>query len=419
MKRSISMLLLAFAFSACQDEGPTVPTDGPQFAKGGAPPVYQVVGGGSIVREDLAGSPREIYGFNAKLDAAGNVKGQAEVHFPSDDVNMHIDVQCLVARGNEAWLSGPVTRSDDPLTPVGMVFVWRVVDNGQGKGAAPDEVSDFLYSPNNFPPGACIRQPGLITYPWDNGNVRINSTGNALSQADLVGTWDASTFVYVSTDNPADSLDRLAQDQRVRMTVAPDGRFSMVWWRVGEMFESIAGTMEVVNGQVLASSPEDDDVVGPSVGRIGQTLWIDTDAAANFDGDDVEDPARVFGVFQLKKTGVLIGDLVGVWDATVFRYVSTAAPADMVDLIAQGVSLTITIEPDSRWTVLVNDDDSDTSEWLIEGDQLLTRNGESQAFTFALEGDVLSMEAATTYDLDDNPGTEDEPATLEVVLVRR
>jgi hypothetical protein len=124
-------------------------------------------------------------------------------------------------------------------------------------------------------------------------------------------------------------------------------------------------------------------------------------------------------VFQLKKTGILIDDLVGVWDATVFRYVSVADPPVVVDLIAQGVTLTVTIGPDSRWAVVVNGGDPEMSEWLIEGDQLITRNGESQAFTFALEGDVLSMEGATAFDMDGDPNTPDEPAMLELVLVRQ
>ena len=37
MKRIIPFLMLAFALAACQDEGPTVPADGPQFAKPSCP----------------------------------------------------------------------------------------------------------------------------------------------------------------------------------------------------------------------------------------------------------------------------------------------------------------------------------------------------------------------------------------------
>jgi len=64
--------------------------------------VYQVTGSGAVVREDIAGTPRETYGFQAQVDAAGHARGDAEIHFPSDDLKMHIDVQCLVVERNQA-----------------------------------------------------------------------------------------------------------------------------------------------------------------------------------------------------------------------------------------------------------------------------------------------------------------------------
>ena len=33
------------------------------------------------------------------------------------------------------------------------------------------------------------------------------------------------------------------------MTVAADGRFSIVWWVPGQILENVAGTMSVVNGE--------------------------------------------------------------------------------------------------------------------------------------------------------------------------
>ena len=167
----------AVALSAC-DGAPTSPPDGlgltPSFSNGGGP-VFKVTGGGSVVRTDILGSPREIYGFNAQKDGSGAVKGQAEVHFPSDNLNMHIDVTCLSISGNNAWLSGPVTRTDLPDDfPVGTVFVWRVVDNGQGKAADPDRISNFFFNPTNFPPDQCNAQQNFATFPWTNGNVRIH-----------------------------------------------------------------------------------------------------------------------------------------------------------------------------------------------------------------------------------------------------
>ena len=88
MRHLMPCLALAMGLVACQDRWATAPIHDPQFAEARARPVHQVIGGGSIVREDIAGAPRETYGFEAQVDAAGNVAGSAEVHFPSDSVKM-------------------------------------------------------------------------------------------------------------------------------------------------------------------------------------------------------------------------------------------------------------------------------------------------------------------------------------------
>lgn len=108
------------------------------------------------------------------MDAAGNVSGSAEVHFPSDVVKMHIAVQCLVVERNTAWMSGTVTHYNDQTVPVGRVFVWQVQDNGEGQGAPPDRISNFVYwAQGNYAPDVCRWKPAMTTFPWDNGNVRI------------------------------------------------------------------------------------------------------------------------------------------------------------------------------------------------------------------------------------------------------
>ena len=114
MKGVIPLLLLAAAVAACHDDVPTIPTEGPLYATVGNRPVYQVSGGGTVVREDVSGTRRSAYAFSATLDATGKASGQAEIHFTSNPAHLHIDVTCVVVRGNEAWLSGPVTRSDNP-----------------------------------------------------------------------------------------------------------------------------------------------------------------------------------------------------------------------------------------------------------------------------------------------------------------
>jgi hypothetical protein len=131
----------------------------------------KVTGGGTVVREDIEGSPREVYGFNAQKMADATVKGQAEVHFPSDDLNFHVEVSCLSVHGDDAWIGGTIVSSDNPAA-VGLEALWRITDNGQGKHASPDRVSNFPIG-NNVA-DLCALQPDLETFEWDNGNVTIH-----------------------------------------------------------------------------------------------------------------------------------------------------------------------------------------------------------------------------------------------------
>jgi hypothetical protein len=384
----------------------------PELAVVGAPPVLEVVGGGSVVREDIEGLPQEIYGLVASLGVDGRVSGQAEVHFPSTELDMHIEVRCLVARGNEAWLSGPVTRSNRPDVNVGTVFVWRVVDNGEGSGAPPDRISNFLWRPTrNFHPRVCVRQPDLDTYAWDNGGVRILTTGSDLAPSDLEGTWDARSWVYTNLDRPGQVQDMTAMGVRTRLTVAADGRFSIVWWESGTVFENTSGTMEVVDGQVFVN-PYEESPATLIAGRFGPTFWFDTDdTTTDFDGDGEGDPARLFASMRLKKAGTLIGDLVGEWEATEYRYSRVADPTQVVDMIAQGVTFTFIVEPDSRFTSVVNGSEH-TSEFTVEGDEFLTRD---VTLAFQLVDDEMTLEGLVDHDF----GSGSEPATLELVLVRQ
>lgn len=421
-RSGVFTVLLLLGFAACESPPvdvvgpePEVSVSAPRAELGvvGGVPVMQVVGSGSVAREDIEGVPREVYGINAGLYADGHVSGQAEIHFPSSDLDMHILVRCVVVRENEAWLSGPVARSDRPDVEEGTVFLWRVQDNGQGPDDPPDRISNFVYGASgNFHPRVCVRQPDLQTYPWDNGGVRILSTADALDQADLVGTWDATTWLYTNLDRPAQLQDMTAMGVRTRLTVAADGRFSLIWWQGETVVENTAGTMEVVDGQV-AVNPYDASPAMLTAGRIGHTLWFDTDdTGTDFDNDGNEDPARLFAALRLKRAGTLVGDLVGEWQATVYRYSRLADPSQVEDMIAQGVAFAFIVEPDSRYTSVV-DGNAYTTEFIVEGDQFLTRD---VTLTFQLVGDELTLQGPVDYDFGEPDGSE--PAILELVLVR-
>jgi len=426
MRQTILLAAMAAALAACQDRGITTVDDGDLVLARGQP-VQVVTGGGSVLREDIEGAPREIYGFQAQLDAEGNAWGEAEVHFPSDDVTMHIAVRCLVVERNLAWMSGPVTRSDDPDTPVGLVFVWLVQDNGEGRGAPPDRISNFRYDrADNYAPDVCRQQPALPTFAWDNGNVRILTPGMP-GLADLVGTWDATRWICINLANPADTQSLAGADSRIRRTIAPNGRNTTVWWRPGspgEIWENTSGRMDVTDGIVREHYDGSPMVVEYALDITGNVWRAEGDAnACHWDDDDEEDPSHVVMESRRARTGVLIDDLAGTWDATVWRYTSPTNPEVTLDALTYGGTshaVILTVMLDSRLYFVVEPEGwtSTTTTVLIDGNRLLARDGsEAQSFVFSLIGRTLALSGMQEVDFDGD-GIQD-PAILEAVVVRR
>jgi hypothetical protein len=130
-----------------------------------APPVHQASGGGTI---EFNGS-LETIAFVAQIDAAGDVKGQAEFQLRDLSLTFHVVVDCLQVSGVDAWISGLISTSNDPAL-VGQRVLWQVRDNGEGDAFSPDQVS----LPVQFNPTApCQGQPTLPLVPWTNGNVQV------------------------------------------------------------------------------------------------------------------------------------------------------------------------------------------------------------------------------------------------------
>lgn len=424
MRTIAPLLAIAIGLVACQDRLSTNPAEGPLFAKASAPRVQRVIGGGSIVREDIPGAPRETYGFQAVVDAAGHVTGEAEVHFPSDTVKMHIAVQCLAIERNMAWLSGTVTHSDNPSTPVGRVLVWQVQDNGAVQGAPPDRISNFAHkAQGDFAPNVCRWKSPMTLFSWDNGNVQILTPGT-VSLADLVGTWDATVLYFVNPANSADTADLFKNGGRMRWTIAPDGRWSQIWWKPGVIFENTAGVMDLVNGQLVmwaGDDPNPERITCEEMRFGGNTMSARCFVEHGYDWDRQggDDPSYLVAEMRLKRTGVLVNDVAGAWQATVFRYTSTAYPNATVDLVGdKSYSIRLVVGLDSRFYLVVEPGGwtSTTDALLLEGDQMLTRNDDASAFVFSLKGGTWSFTGLDAYDFDGD-GTK-EPATLEVSLVR-
>ena len=128
------------------------------------PAVHRAEGGGTVAVGDFL----DTIAFTAQIDDAGAVKGQAQFNLRSDDVEFHVEIDCLSVSGNQAWMEGVITESSDPGR-VGSRVQWTVVDNGEGDGNV-----DRTSLPVAGSPGSCNQHPALTLIPWTNGNVQVD-----------------------------------------------------------------------------------------------------------------------------------------------------------------------------------------------------------------------------------------------------
>ena len=139
-------------------------------------PVHQVSGGGSAPIPD---EPMESYGFQAQIDADGDVKGKAVFQFRPQDAKFFGDITCLHVNGNDAWLGGELTRIDvEGFPPLPIYFVWMVRDNGQGAASVSDQVGPLLISLNPNRAATCTMEPfpdpPVPLTDLTNGNIKVN-----------------------------------------------------------------------------------------------------------------------------------------------------------------------------------------------------------------------------------------------------
>jgi hypothetical protein len=135
-------------------------------AGGGGRPVESATGSGhaTFVQE------KRTFTFAAHNRADGTVSGQFQIINRDLGIRSHGSIVCLTVKGNAAWVAGLVEISD-PEQPSPAV-TWRVVDNGQGAAAPPDQIS-FA-----FPSSIAIAEQWCETTPnWGlvpvQGNIQV------------------------------------------------------------------------------------------------------------------------------------------------------------------------------------------------------------------------------------------------------
>jgi hypothetical protein len=246
-----------------------------------------------------------------------------------------------------------------------------------------------------------------------------------LTQADLVGTWDALEFVFTSVENPSESVDLIELGAEAQIMVSAEGDYSLVATIPGMNYEVSTGTI-IVEGDlvVITDDAEPGEELDFEAGLTGAMLTLDMVAGfAEFDIDDdgTEERAAIRLVLQ-RQGGSTVGNLAGSWEATEFRFVSEPGQADTVDVIDGGGSMTLTIEADGSYTAAVAIPDqlpaTESGTMLIEGRRmvLIASVGQPMELTFFWLGNTLELEADSEFDFDDD-GLDDD-ALMEVVLER-
>ena len=112
------------------------------------------------------------FGFTA-IDQKGIVKGQAQLNNRDQDAKSHIDIDCLRVYGNQAVISGTITKSDTGQE--GNTGLFIVEDNGAGHNALPDRLSlVYFYGPEYAGILCTLVGPGFLpTSPIEGGNIQV------------------------------------------------------------------------------------------------------------------------------------------------------------------------------------------------------------------------------------------------------
>ena len=139
------------------------------------PVVQSVTGSGSFVAPE---GDWRTFSFTARKYADGSVDGQWQRirRQPGNakESKSHGIITCFTIDGNKAWLGGYAT-SGLWSTPPDNETGWRVVDNGQGKNAPPDQMSlEYVGASEGFADYYCSETPDdPDLYDIESGNIQV------------------------------------------------------------------------------------------------------------------------------------------------------------------------------------------------------------------------------------------------------
>ncbi len=136
-------------------------------------PKSSATGSGLLKTLDAYGMPvYRTFTFNAVTHQDNSTSGHVQIQNRETGVTTHIRINCLyVTNGKVARMTGVVERTTAPEWEGLPVWV-KVVDNGEGKNAPPDEITLvwFFYS---GAPSCTDPSWDAPTAPIEGGNVQV------------------------------------------------------------------------------------------------------------------------------------------------------------------------------------------------------------------------------------------------------
>ncbi len=102
--------------------------------------------------------------------ADGTVTGQWTDQFGQGQGGIHVQINCLFVRGNEAWVSGFITHGNfNGADLSGLPVITRVQDNGDSANDPPDAISFSFIGVA----ASCTTAPPLPLAPMTAGQVKV------------------------------------------------------------------------------------------------------------------------------------------------------------------------------------------------------------------------------------------------------
>lgn len=162
---AVAVAAVAVALWGCVDAStaPTTASEGAAVAAlsaSGSPVVQSVTGNGHL-------ADTRTYTFQVHKRADGTVSGWMHVRYRGPGgAHIRVEANCLHVVGNQAWVGGVIVFAADPAN-VGLPYSFKVVDNGEGANAPPDEIrTEHVYHD-------CTSEWGGATRALTIGNLQV------------------------------------------------------------------------------------------------------------------------------------------------------------------------------------------------------------------------------------------------------